>query len=212
MTTADIVSKATSYLQGGVADPNDVLRWRTHLRENQHPALARALSRRLAERFIVGDAFTADQVDAIWKACKTDEAFSQAPRVLKRRVDPGPETQITAPAVKPKAPSPETLREQLALMTSKDPDLAASVRHDWALQILQADTATSTAETLGIAGGIYKRRWEWDNRTTSLEQSLRHYLAPLNRGWVDGLTFAEFDRDGRGLTAKEVTLARTRPS
>ena len=203
MTTADIAASATDYLQGGLADPDDVLGWRKHLRKNQHPALARALSRRLAERFIGGDAFSADQVDAIWRACKTDEAFSQARRVLKRRVMPDPDTRITAPAVDPRAPDAETLREQLALMTSKDPDLAASVRHDWALQILQPDTVTSTAETLGIAGGIYKRRWEWDSRTTTLEQSLRHYLAPVDRGWKDGVTFAEHDRDGRGVTAKE---------
>ena len=151
MTTADIVSKATSYLQGGVADPDDVLRWRTHLRENKHPALARALSRRLAEGFIGGDALTADQVDEIWDACKTTKPFRRRGG-CSSAVRPDPRPDHPPPANPAQAPSRDKLREQLALMTSKDPDLAASVRHDWALQFLQASPAHPSAETWGLPG------------------------------------------------------------
>ena len=184
-TTAD----ARRYLDGGFADVDQVLEWRRQLRDQGAPALARALSRRLAERFIGGDALSAAQADAIWRACKADEAFSQARRVLTRRCDPVP-------------PSDE-LREQWALMTSSDPDLAASVRHDWALQILDARLDTSSAETLGIAGGIFKRRWEWDGRTASLEHSLAHYLAPIDRGWTPSVAIEDHDRGGTGVTAHD---------
>ena len=177
------------YLDGGIADADQVLAWRTELRKQGARTTARALSRRLAEGFIQGQAVTAAQADAIWDACKADEAFSQARRVLKRRCEPVP-------------PSDE-LREQWALMTSKDPDLAASVRHDWALQILGANLEKSSAETLGIAGGIYKRRWDWDGRTTSLEQSLLHYLAPVDRGWTPGMSLEDHDRGGNGVTAMD---------
>jgi len=200
-TTADA---AGQYLDGGHATVDDVLEWREELRAEGAPALARALSRRLAENFIKGNALTADQVDAIWKACKADEAFSHARRVLKRRLYPDASTTITAPPADPaKAPTKDKLREQLALMTSKDPDLAASVRHDWALAILDANLEKSSAETLGIAGGILKRRWEWDGRTASLEQALLHYLAPIERGLTDGMAIEEHDRDGRGVTAED---------
>lgn len=203
MTTHEIADAATRYLAGGVAGTDTVLGWRTHLRAHQRPALARALSRRLAEGFIAGDELTTDQVDAIWKACRTDEAFSHARRVLKRRVDPLADTRIIAPPADPStAPTASQLRDQLALLTSKDPDLAASVRHDWALRLLQADLATSSAETLGIAGGILKRRWEWDGRISSLEQSLVHYLAPIDRGFGPGTALADHDRDGRGVTVQ----------
>ena len=51
-------------------------------------------------------------------------------------------------------------------MTSKDPELSAAIRHDEALEILgkgfrfiRDKTKPGDAETLGIAGGISKRKW-----------------------------------------------------
>jgi len=202
VTDNEIVSLARPYLDGGRADADQVIAWRKALRQGS-PAIARALSRRLAEDFISGQALSADQVDEVWRACKTDEAFSHARRVLRRRYQPDPDTPISKPPEHPKAPTEDALREQLALMTSKDPDLPASVRHDWALQILKADCGTSSAETLGIAGGIFKRRWDWDGRSASLEKSLLHYLAPVDRGWTPGKTFADHDRNGSGVTARD---------
>ncbi len=204
MTEIEIISQAKRYLDGGVADADQVLSWRAELRDKKVPALARALSRRLAAAFIGGEALSTDQVDAIWQACKADEAFSHARRVLKRRYEPDASTTIIGPPADPSAaPTKDELREQLALMTSKDPDLPASVRHDWALQILDAKPATSSAETLGIAGGIFKRRWDWDGRTASLEQSLVHYLAPIDRGWTPDKKIEDHDRNGSGVSAQD---------
>ena len=175
-------TNADAFLKGQERSAKDVLGWRLTLRGEGDPATARALSRRLAEQFISGIEMNEDDVDSVWKACMADDAFSHARRVLKRRVQGD---GVRKAEVYPKRPSRVTLGEKWALNTSKDPDIAASVRHDWALKILQEidlNLDTSSAETLGIAGGIWKRRWEWSGTIENLEQSLRHYLAPVERG------------------------------
>lgn len=197
-----VISQANAYLGGAPATARTVLKWREALRGGREPALARRLSRKLAEDFIAGWELDERDVDGLWNACKSDEAFSHARRVLHRRLT---NTSNVVPAREeyPKRPTPQKLREQSALMTSKDPDLSASMRHDWALRILEPDLQTSSAETLGIAGGIWKRRWEFDGKTASLEKSLRHYLAPVERGRAEGATDAEHDRNGNGVTAED---------
>jgi predicted acylesterase/phospholipase RssA len=190
---------AVRYLEGAASDAKQVLASRKQLRSSGHPALARALSRKLAERFIAGAAIAMDDVDELWKACKADEAFSHGRRVLRRRRFSAPNV-LPAPAAY-QQPTPQTLREQAALMTSKDPDLAAFVRHDWALTILQPDLQESSAETLGIAGGIWKRKWEMDGNTSSLERALQHYLAPVERNRSGTASDQQHDQNGAGVTA-----------
>src|SRR5689334_893904 len=143
-------TNADAFLKGQERSAKDVLGWRLTLRGGGDPATARALSRRLAEQFISGIEMNEDDVDSVWKACMADDAFSHARRVLKRRVQGDGVRRVE---VYPKRPSRVTLVEKWALTTSKDPDIAASVRHDWALKILQAidlNLDTSSAETLGI--------------------------------------------------------------
>jgi hypothetical protein len=57
----------------------------------------------------------------------------------------------------------DVLCQQEALLTSKDPELNAATRHDKALELLDRRfnlaTLAGDQETLGIAGGICKRRW-----------------------------------------------------
>lgn len=195
-----LAENAKRFLSGDPEDPTRILEWREQLRASGEPALARALSRKLAEQFIRGLSLSTEEVDKLWKACKTDEVFSHARRVLHRRrtgvANMRPASQDYV------GPTAQKLREQAALMTSKDPDLAASVRHDWALRILEPDLATSSAETLGIAGGIWKRRWEWDGKISSLERSLLHYLAPVERGQPPPPA-APIDGNGQGVTADD---------
>lgn len=177
-----MVAQARRFLADGKLGDGEVatlLALRQALRPS-HPALARQLSRRLAERLIQGEAMTVTEVDTLWQACRTDEAFSHARRLLRRRRESAPQIGPARPG--DTAPvAAQTLREQHAMMTSKDPDLAASLRHGWALDLLQADLTHSSAETLGIAGGIWKRRWEFDGRVQSLEASLQHYRAAVDR-------------------------------
>jgi predicted acylesterase/phospholipase RssA len=66
-------------------------------------------------------------------------------------------------------------------LTSKDPELGVDVRHDRALKILDdhfnLDRARldGDAETLGIAGGILKRRWADLGQVTDLTRSCEMY-------------------------------------
>ena len=72
------------------------------------------------------------------------------------------------------------LRQQLALWTSKNPDAADDRKHDQALVILDDPQAgecvaglaiTTDPETLGIAGGICKRKWLLTGDRQILEQA-----------------------------------------
>jgi predicted acylesterase/phospholipase RssA len=84
------------------------------------------------------------------------------------------------------------LRQKLALWASKNPDAPDDVKHDQALEILDSIREidggtglndTTDAETLGIAGGICKRKWLVTGRQSVLEQSLRFY----ERGAAQGI-------------------------
>jgi predicted acylesterase/phospholipase RssA len=76
--------------------------------------------------------------------------------------------------------------QKSALYTYKDPDLPLEWRLDRALEILSEveDLArTESQETLGLAGAIYKRKWEVDGLRPNLERALFYYL----RGYALGL-------------------------
>ncbi len=71
-----------------------------------------------------------------------------------------------------------TLRQQHALFTYKDPGLPIGERLDQALEILQScdDLAKSdNPETLGLAGAIFKRKWQAEGQKPLLERSLYYY-------------------------------------
>jgi hypothetical protein len=66
-----------------------------------------------------------------------------------------------------------------ALCIYKDPDLPADAKLDRALSLLQeADNLTETTdqETLGLAGAIFKNKWEADANPQHLERALAYYL------------------------------------
>lgn len=75
--------------------------------------------------------------------------------------------------------------QKSALYTYKDPDLPADWRLDRAFEILEeAEDLETTAdpESLGLAGAIYKRKWEVDSGRHHLERALFFYL----RGYAFG--------------------------
>lgn len=198
-----VLERTQAFGPGSTESTEDVLAWRAALRNAERPAAARALSRKLAEEFIAGRrSMQINEIDVLWKACKADEAFSHARRVLMRRRG-GNDARILPADQGYKPPSDQYLREQHALITSKDPDLSASLRHEWALTLLNADLKTSSAEALGIAGGIWKRRWEYDGKVSSLECSLEHYLAPVERDRPANTNDEAHDRVGRGVTVED---------
>ena len=76
----------------------------------------------------------------------------------------------------------QLLGQKWALWTSKNPDAPDDSKHDEALSILRGPlmgseglSKTADPETLGIAGGIYKRMWLVDGRRQTLERSLASY-------------------------------------
>ena len=118
-----------------------------------------------------------------------DEAFALV-KELKRMQEFGYARRLLGCARKAEVAEPlaTKLRQQHALCTSKDLDLPPTARHDLAIAILEAGDdlqKTTDQETLGIAGGILKRRWEVDGRREHLERSLAYYGAGSRQGFGD---------------------------
>src|SRR5262249_49880763 len=114
-----------------------------------------------ARIFLGGALFSFEAANKLWNQLKNENELSLA-RLVLARIRHGEGLLDEVPASH-KVRS--TLCQQHAELTSKDPELGASSRHDIALKILRdmfdVDDASldGNAETLGIAGGIHKRRW-----------------------------------------------------
>jgi predicted acylesterase/phospholipase RssA len=83
------------------------------------------------------------------------------------------------------APTRLRIAQKHALCTYKDPDLPADEKLDDAERILdEADplVATQNQETLGLAGAIYKQRWELTAQERYLETSLAYYYRGYEQG------------------------------
>ena len=128
-----------------------------------------------------GKAKTADELIKLSKSLKKCKAFNYARRILALAV--------------PLAKDNDTLvliLQQWALCTSKDVDMQANTRFEKSRDILELPVLnlknTINQETLGIAGGIYKRQWEATSSKEYLEAALSFY----NRGYKQGI----FSDDG----------------
>jgi predicted acylesterase/phospholipase RssA len=98
------------------------------------------------------------------RTLRDHDLFSYARRLLGR--------------VRREEPDTESLRQQHALCTYKDKELPAVRRLDLALAILREGGAlgeSKDAETLGLAGAIFKRKWEVDAKRGDLESALWCY-------------------------------------
>jgi predicted acylesterase/phospholipase RssA len=97
--------------------------------------------------------------------------------------------------------------QKSALYTYKDADLPRDWSLDRAFEILgEAEnlSTTESQETLGLAGAIFKRKWEVDGQRQNLDRALFYYL----RGYAFGLrrehvkAAAEEERDAALLAAR----------
>ncbi|HKE05169.1 MAG TPA: tetratricopeptide repeat-containing protein [Blastocatellia bacterium] len=131
----------------------------------------------LAKKIIAGQDAGFGEMMNLAKTLKNDRAFGYARRVLERA------------RRKPEAGDPKhrlKLAQQLALVTYKDPDLPPDEKFDDAFDILrEADDPQKTTdqETLGLAGAIFKYRWEIEGQRSHLDRSLAFYL----RGYAQGV-------------------------
>jgi predicted acylesterase/phospholipase RssA len=84
--------------------------------------------------------------------------------------------------------------QKAALYTYKDPDLPLDWKLDRAYKILGKieDLAeTRDTETLGLAGAIFKRKWEADGKRQHLERALFYYLKAYAQGLPAAATAEE---------------------
>ena len=128
---------------------------------------------RKAQQVLQGQSIDAGSVRQLVKELKYEGAFGHARRILALvRSERSLKRDKWA-------------RQQHALCTYKDADLPVDARLDNALSILEDGEdlqTTKDQETLGIAGAVFKRRWEWDGQKANLERSLSYYL----RGYAVG--------------------------
>lgn len=116
----------------------------------------------LARAFLRGKTLPFQEADVLWRQLAKEDELSLGRAVLSR-LRREKKSLIDA------LPATRSIREELcrqeAMLTSKDPELSAAMRHDRAIEVLSEDmdiqdkARDGDAETLGIAGGIYKRRW-----------------------------------------------------
>ena len=84
----------------------------------------------------------------------------------------------------------ELLTQKHAIATYKDPDLPPEQKFERAWEILSELFSDNNSqvrqepsqETLGIAGAIFKRRWEVSSQSRHLERSLAYYLRGYKQG------------------------------
>lgn len=138
----------------------------------------------LARRVLAGEASVPEPAAALKLVgdLKGLKEFSLARRLLALV-----RAAVSADSLPPKLR--RKLRQQHALCTYKDSDLAIGSALDRAMAVLGDDPAdeelatTTDPETLGIAGAIAKRCWEEDGKLDHLWQSAGYY----QRGWEQGM-------------------------
>jgi predicted acylesterase/phospholipase RssA len=140
-----------------------------------------------ASSFLAGEDLAFSEADELWQALKKANELPLARSVLGR-LRKGDHLLDGLPA------DPtilDKLCQQEALLTSKDEELAATVRHGQALKILQEgfrsldSPAFRDPETLGIAGGICKRRWEDLGQYEDLRRAAEYYSRGAAGGFPD---------------------------
>lgn len=130
-----------------------------------------------ARQYLAGAAVLFQRADQLWRQLKSENEISLARSVLARlRNGEGLLDQLPSDR-KTKA----KLCQQHAELTSKDPELSTSMRHDMALAILGAHfdlgdpSMDGDGETLGIAGGICKRLWMDLGQYEDLRRAAAYY-------------------------------------
>ena len=116
-----------------------------------------------ARKFLRGEQLKFAEADELWKRLKKEDQLSLARQVLRQLRE---RPLCLSDGLPNDTPTKAILCRQEALLTSKDPELDAATRHDEALTLLanvfgfiENTELAGDGETLGIAGGICKRRW-----------------------------------------------------
>ena len=116
-----------------------------------------------ARKFLRGEQLKFAEANELWKRLKKEDQLSLARQVLRQLRE---KPLCLSDSLPSDTLTRAILCRQEALLTSKDPELDAATRHDEALTLLanvfgfiENAELVGDGETLGIAGGICKRRW-----------------------------------------------------
>jgi predicted acylesterase/phospholipase RssA len=198
--------RAEAIIAGGETDVAEVGQIAEELRRHGPVAPIAPMLVAVARRALYDDWELANLVPLAW-LLRDHQQFGYARRVLGR--------------VRARGDDSEELRQQDALCTYKDMELPAARRLDRALEILTEGGLledNGSAETLGIAGAIYKHKWELDAKRTDLESAAwcyqrgyeqradpNHDYAGVNAAFVcDQL--AELEERTPGVSSEAATL------
>ena len=132
-----------------------------------------------ARTILAGAGAKPEELQALAKRLQGERAFGLARRLLERGYQDL--------AVRSDASLRAALATRLALCTYKDPDLPIDKALDTALAILKENfdlAATMDREVLGLAGAIWKRRFEVSAQKRDLERSCAYYLRGSEQGAV----------------------------
>ena len=184
-----------------------------------------------ARSYLGGEHLLFSDVDKLWRGLKKDGELSIARAVLEcLRVH----TRLRDELPSDPLVLAELCREE-ALLTSKDPELGATMKHRRAIEILKkgfpllySPAMDPDGETLGIAGGILKRQWEDLGQYDDLRRAADFYRRAagkelgddayphINAAFLEDLLASRGDdADARRLVASDLRkriVAELRPS
>jgi predicted acylesterase/phospholipase RssA len=129
---------------------------------------------KLADRFLTNESIPFKELDDLWQNLTQANEVALARMVLERMLD----RQVSIGISSDQA---NELCRQLALWTSKDVELNAAIRHDLAIRLLKTrfpldePKLDGDSETLGIAGGICKRKWYDLGQFADLQRAAEFY-------------------------------------
>jgi predicted acylesterase/phospholipase RssA len=155
----DAAGRAEAIIAGGETGVAEVGRIAEELRRDGPVAPIAPMLIAVARRALYDDRERLDRF-ALSLLLRDHQQFGYARRLLGR--------------IRAEEADREDLRQQEALCTYKDMELPAARRLDRALEILVEGgplEETTSAETLGIAGAIFKHKWELDAKRSDLESA-----------------------------------------
>ena len=134
-----------------------------------------------ARSFLAGEALSFVEADALWRSLRDHDEPSLARSVLSRLRESDHDSTILLDSLPAARAVRRELCQQEAMLTSKDEELGAAVRHGRAIEVLVKDFGElddpdlQDSETLGIAAGIFKRKWFDLGQLSDLQASAALY-------------------------------------
>ncbi len=122
-----------------------------------------------ARSVLRGEYMESKDLKRLLKELEVNDQFAYATEILIRKIKEDEERKLP---ITPKE------YQMLAKFLYKDTSLPSSLRFEKALQQLHAHLnldETDNCETLGLAGAVYKRRWQYDHQFKNLVLSRYYY-------------------------------------